>query len=56
MKIGILIGSIMLVLGVMLIFFKKDTINKNTSSKWLNETSGFVVCIIALVIIYVFNR
>jgi len=53
---GILITLIALVIAIMLIFFKNDVLSKNTSLNKISETSGFVVCVIALVVLYIINR
>ncbi len=52
----IIIALIILVIAIMIMFFKSDILDKNTSLNKLSGTSGFVVCVIALAIIYVINR
>ena len=52
----IIIALIILVIAIMIIFFKSDILDKDTSLNKLSGTSGFVVCVVALVILYVINR
>lgn len=51
-----IITLIILVAAIMLVFFKSEILSKNTSLNRISETSGFVVCAIALVIIYIIHR
>ena len=53
---GTIIALIILVLAIMLVFFKNDIFSKNTSSNKLTETSGFVVCVVSLIVLYIINR
>lgn len=53
---GSIIALMILVISVMLIFFKNDILNKNASSNKVLETSGFVVCSVMLVVIYIMKN
>lgn len=53
---GTIIMLIILVVAVMLMFFKNDILNKNASSNKLSQTSGFVVCVATLLVMYFMNR
>jgi hypothetical protein len=52
----LLVALIVLVISIIIIFFKSDILDKDTSLNKLSGTSGFVVCVVALVIIYIINR
>jgi len=53
---GTIITLIVLVIAIMLIFFKNDILDKNTSLNKISETSGFVVCVVTLIVLYIINR
>ena len=49
----IIIALSILVIAIMIIFFKSDILDNNTSLTKLSGTSGFVVCVVALAAIYI---
>ena len=52
---GTIITLIILVAAIMLVFFKNDILSKNTSLDRIRQTSGFVVCVVALIALYIIN-
>ena len=53
---GTIITLIILVAAIMLVFFKNDILSKDTSLDKIRQTSGFVVCVAALIALYIINR
>ena len=52
----LLIALIVLVISIIIMFFKSDILDKDTSLNKISGTSGFVVCVITLVAIYIITR
>lgn len=52
----LIITLIILALAVVIMFFKNDILSDETSFKKIREASGFVVCIVALIALYIINR
>lgn len=53
---GIIITLVILTAAVMLLFFKNDILANNAGLNKIRGTSGFVVCVIALVVLYIINN
>lgn len=53
---GTIVTLIVLTVAIMLVFFKNDILNKSTSLDKIIKTSGFVVCVLSLIILYIIKR